>query len=69
MKEVILTPDGYKKLQAEIEYLSNDKRREIADRIREAREFGDIAENAEYDDRRRTSRPISRRASRCSKSG
>ena len=49
MKEVILTPDGYKKLQAEIEYLSNDKRREIADRIRDAREFGDIAENAEYD--------------------
>ena len=49
MKEVILTPDGYKKLQEEIEFLSNDKRREIADRIREAREFGDIAENAEYD--------------------
>src|SRR3954470_16392095 len=49
LKEVILTPDGYKKLQAEIEFLSNDKRREIADRIREAREFGDIAENAEYD--------------------
>ena len=50
MKDVILTPEGYKKLQAEIEYLSTEKRREIADRIREAREFGDIAENAEYDD-------------------
>ena len=50
MKEVILTPDGYKRLQEEIEYLSNDKRREVADRIRTAREFGDIAENAEYDD-------------------
>ena len=49
MKEVILTPEGFKKLQEEIEYLSVDKRREIADRIREAREFGDIAENAEYD--------------------
>src|SRR5436305_9920442 len=49
-KEVILTPEGYKKLQEEIEYLSNDKRREVADRIRIAREFGDIAENAEYDD-------------------
>jgi transcription elongation factor GreA len=49
LKEVILTPEGYKKLQEEIEYLSVDKRREIADRIREAREFGDIAENAEYD--------------------
>ena len=50
MKEVILTPEGYKKLQEEIEYLSNDKRREVAERIRIAREFGDIAENAEYDD-------------------
>jgi len=50
VKEVILTPEGYKKLQAEIEYLSNEKRREVADRIRIAREFGDIAENAEYDD-------------------
>ena len=50
MKEVILTAEGYKKLQVEIEYLSNEKRREVADRIRIAREFGDIAENAEYDD-------------------
>ena len=50
MKEVILTAEGYKKLQKEIDYLSNDKRREVAERIRVAREFGDIAENAEYDD-------------------
>ena len=49
MKEVILTPDGYKKLQAEIENLSTVRRREVAERIRIAREFGDIAENAEYD--------------------
>jgi transcription elongation factor GreA len=50
VKEVILTAEGFKKLQREIEYLSNDKRREVAERIRVAREFGDIAENAEYDD-------------------
>ena len=50
MKEVILTPEGYKKLQQEIEYLRGEKRREVAERIRVAREFGDIAENAEYDD-------------------
>ena len=50
MKEVILTPEGYEKLKDEIEYLKNQKRREVADRIRIAREFGDIAENAEYDD-------------------
>ena len=50
MKEVILTSEGFEKLKREIEYLSSDKRREVADRIRVAREFGDIAENAEYDD-------------------
>ena len=50
MKDVILTQEGYKKLTQEIEYLSTEKRREVADRIRTAREFGDIAENAEYDD-------------------
>ena len=49
MKELILTPDGYKKLQEEIEVLSTVRRREVAERIRVAREFGDIAENAEYD--------------------
>ena len=50
MKEVILTSQGYKKLAEEIEYLQTEKRREVAERIRVAREFGDIAENAEYDD-------------------
>ena len=49
MKEVILTPEGFKKLQAEIQELSTTGRREVADRIRTAREFGDITENAEYD--------------------
>jgi transcription elongation factor GreA len=50
VKEVILTPEGHEKLKQEIEYLSNQKRREVADRIRIAREFGDIQENSEYDD-------------------
>ena len=50
MKEVVLTKEGYEKLKEEIDYLRGDKRREVADRIRIAREFGDIAENAEYDD-------------------
>jgi transcription elongation factor GreA len=49
-KDVILTPEGLEKLKAEIEYLSTDKRREVAERIKEAREFGDISENSEYDD-------------------
>jgi transcription elongation factor GreA len=49
-KDVILTPDGLTKLKSELEYLSTEKRREVAARIKEAREFGDISENAEYDD-------------------
>jgi transcription elongation factor GreA len=50
VKEVILTSEGYERLKSEIEELSTTKRREVAERIRVAREFGDIAENAEYDD-------------------
>ena len=49
-KEVLLTPEGLDKLKAEIEHLSTEKRREVAERIKEAREFGDISENSEYDD-------------------
>ncbi len=49
-REVILTEEGYAKLKEEIEYLSTTKRREVAERIKEAREFGDISENSEYDD-------------------
>ena len=50
VKEVILTREGYEKLKQEIEHLSTEKRREVAERIRIAREFGDITENSEYDD-------------------
>src|SRR5919109_2312846 len=50
LKDVILTSEGYEKLKQEIEHLSTEKRREVAERIRTAREFGDIAENAEYED-------------------
>jgi transcription elongation factor GreA len=50
VKEVILTPEGHQRLKEEIEHLSSVKRREVAERIKQAREFGDIAENSEYDD-------------------
>ena len=50
VKEVLLTPEGYQKLKEEIEFLSNERRREVAERIKQAREFGDITENSEYDD-------------------
>src|SRR5580693_4086215 len=49
-KDVILTPEGLSKLQDELDLLSTAKRREVAERIKEAREFGDISENSEYDD-------------------
>jgi transcription elongation factor GreA len=49
-KDVILTPEGLATLKSELELLSTTRRREVAARIKEAREFGDISENAEYDD-------------------
>ena len=49
-RQTVITPDGLEKLKEEIDYLSTSKRREVAARIKEAREFGDISENAEYDD-------------------
>jgi transcription elongation factor GreA len=49
-KEVILTANGLKQLQEEVNHLSTVKREEVAERIRAARDFGDISENSEYDD-------------------
>lgn len=49
-KEFILTYEGLKKLENDLEQLKTVKRREIAERIKVAREFGDISENAEYDE-------------------
>ena len=50
MKDVLLTPEGLEKLKDELQSLRTDKRREVAERIAHAREFGDISENSEYDD-------------------
>jgi transcription elongation factor GreA len=49
-RQSVITQEGLEKLKEEIESLSTVKRREVAERIKEAREFGDISENAEYDD-------------------
>jgi transcription elongation factor GreA len=49
-KETVLTREGFEKLKEEIDELSTVRRREVAERIKEAREFGDISENSEYDD-------------------
>lgn len=49
-RDVILTREGLEKLTAELEQLETAGRREVAERIKEARDFGDISENSEYDD-------------------
>jgi transcription elongation factor GreA len=49
-RETLLTPNGLADLKVKIEHLSTVRRREVAARIKEAREFGDISENSEYDD-------------------
>ncbi len=49
-KEVILTQEGFDKLEKELEYLRTEKRTEIAERIKVALGFGDLSENSEYDE-------------------
>lgn len=49
-KELIITEEGLQKIKKELEYLKTVKRHEVADRIKTAREFGDLSENAEYDE-------------------
>ncbi|MCI7085512.1 MAG: transcription elongation factor GreA [bacterium] len=49
-KPVMLTEEGYKKLQEELEFLKTEKRTEIAEKIKVARSYGDLSENSEYDD-------------------
>lgn len=49
-KEVLLTQEGYNKLEQELEYLKTEKRAEIAERIKIALGFGDLSENSEYDE-------------------
>jgi transcription elongation factor GreA len=49
-KEVILSLEGLKKFEQELEHLKSVKRREVAERIKTAREFGDISENSEYEE-------------------
>ena len=49
-KEVVLTYEGLKKLEEELEFLRGTKRKEVAERIKQALSFGDISENSEYDE-------------------
>lgn len=49
-KEVLLSLDGLKQLEQELLHLRTVKRLEVAERIKQAREYGDISENSEYED-------------------
>lgn len=49
-KPIMLTEESLKKLEEELEYLHNVKRKEIAEKIKLARSYGDLSENSEYDD-------------------
>lgn len=49
-KEVLLTQEGYDNIEKELEFLSTEKRAEIAERIKIALGFGDLSENSEYDE-------------------
>lgn len=49
-KEVILTREGLQKIEEELNQLKTTKRKEIAEKIKVARGFGDLSENAEYDE-------------------
>lgn len=49
-KQVMLTEEGLKKLEEELEVLKGEKRKEIAEKIKVARSYGDLSENSEYDD-------------------
>ena len=49
-KEVLLTQEGYNNIEKELEFLSTERRAEIADRIKIALGFGDLSENSEYDE-------------------
>ncbi|MBR4892959.1 MAG: transcription elongation factor GreA [Clostridia bacterium] len=48
-KEILLTADGLQGLKDQLEFLKTEKRKEIAEKIKEALSFGDLSENAEYD--------------------
>lgn len=49
-KETILTPEGLRRLEEEVEHLKTVKRKEVAERIKQAKDFGDLTENSEYED-------------------
>ena len=48
--KVLVTEEGYKKLEEELAYLKGPRKMEVAEKIKQAREYGDLSENSEYDE-------------------
>ena len=48
--EIVLTPGGHEKMETRLDHLRNVRRREVAERLRDSKQFGDLTENAEYED-------------------
>ncbi len=63
-KPAILTHEGYKKLNDELEYLKTVKRKEVAEKLKEARGFGDLSENSEYDEAKNEQAEVEARISK-----
>jgi transcription elongation factor GreA len=62
-KEVFLTIDGLRRIEKELDFLKGEKRLMISERIKQAREFGDITENSEYDDAKNEQAEVEQRIS------
>jgi len=50
MKQIILTDEGLKKLEEELNYLKTEGRKDVSEKIKQAKSFGDLSENSEYDE-------------------
>ena len=48
--DILLTKEGYENIEKELEELKSVRRKEVSDKLKEARSFGDLSENAEYDE-------------------
>ena len=66
-KEYLLTPNGFKKLEDELDELKTVKRKEVAQRIKEALAFGDISENSEYDEAKNEQAQVEERIAKLEK--
>ena len=62
-KQIMLTDEGLQKLEEELEYLKTVKRKEVSAKIKEARGFGDLSENAEYDEAKNEQAQVEARVS------